>query len=38
MVRAMKESERADSVVGDRAEDAPMTAESQSEAPEPATL
>lgn len=38
MVRAMKESERADSVGVDRAEDAPLTAESQSEATEPAAL
>lgn len=38
MVRAMKESERAESVVGGRAEDAPLTAETQREATEPAAI
>ena len=37
MVRAMKESERAESVI-ERAEDAPMSAESLSEATEPAAI
>jgi hypothetical protein len=38
MVRAMKESERADSGVVERPEDAPLTAETQSEATEPAAI
>jgi hypothetical protein len=38
LVRALKESERSHGVLGDRAEDAPLTAETQSEATEPAAL
>jgi hypothetical protein len=38
LVRALKESERAHAAPGDRAEDAPLTAEAHSEAPEPAAL
>jgi hypothetical protein len=38
MVRAMKESERAHAAVDERAEDAPLTAESQSAATEPAAI
>lgn len=38
MVRALKESERAHHADGERAEDAPLTAETQSEATEPATI
>ena len=38
MVRVMKESERAQHAEADRAEDAPLTAETQREATEPAAL
>jgi hypothetical protein len=38
LVRALKESERSHSVLSERAEDAPLTAETQSEATEPAAL
>ena len=38
MVRVLKESERARHAEADRAEDAPLTAETQREATEPAAL
>jgi hypothetical protein len=38
LVRALKESERAHGALGERAEDAPLTAESQSAATEPAAI
>jgi hypothetical protein len=38
MVRALKESERAHHAAGERAEDSPLTAETQSEAAERATI
>jgi hypothetical protein len=38
LVRALKESERAQHAEGERAEDAPLTAETQSEATEPAAI
>jgi hypothetical protein len=38
LVRALKESERAHHADGERAEDAPLTAETHSEATEPAAI
>ena len=38
LVRALKESERSQHAEGERAEDAPLTAATQSEATEPAAL